>query len=255
MKKFICPYANVAILASTVALLLITICCSNYHDDVYVDRSQQFNKNLTAYFMNQKALLTKVSTRAGENHASIDEVMQIAQEIDENMQTFKDNNKDLLITLDNLTDDEMELIRLDPDYMLSYLDENFSSKTYKYAADFLHGDLQVDVSQVASDTELSPSEKTFVSNLIIASEFIELTENPYNDELDITIRSTRDPKQETRDLCFDEYVSDLKLCSLSFIGGALSFSTFGPWGAVIGGAVSYGRCAYSAKNAYNRCKR
>jgi hypothetical protein len=169
--------------------------------------------------MNQKSLLNEVFTRAGDNNASIDEVMYIAQEIDENMQIFKKQNKDLLITLDNLTDDEMELIRLDPAYMLSYLEENFSNKTCKYAADFLQGDLQVDVSQVVSDAELSPSEKTFLSNLIIASEFVKLVDTTDDAELDTSIRRVSAPKRENRELCFEDYVSDLRdaVCHLSVV--------------------------------------
>lgn len=234
--------------------MLVTFGCNNSQDDVYLESSQQFNKHLTSYAMNQKFLLNKALTRAGDN-ASKEVVMEIAQEIDENMQTFKEENKDFLITLDNLTDDEMELMLLEPTHMLSYLEDNFSKKTYKYASDFLNGDLQVDVSHVISDIELTPSEKTFISNLIIASEFIELTENIDNDGLDNPVRSIRDPRQAKMDMCFNDYACDLRECSLNFLGGAISGAAYGPWGSIIGGAVSYALCAYGAKKTYNRCIR
>lgn len=249
-NKFRLSFATMCSVAFITLFCVLVSSCNN--DDLNTT-APRFNQNLLALNTSQESLLNSIITRAGSDKLSMDDALSIAEKLDCNVQTFKQENIKALSTIENLSSDEIKLMSLDSTYFLSFIRENFSEKTYNYTCDYLKGNLSVTTMQILSDEKLTSTEKTYISNLKTASGFIELMAKVEFGET--TIRTRADKKQTKEDICLDDYAGDLAGCALDFALGAATGATVGPWGAFAVGAVSYAKCAYDAKQTFNRCMR
>jgi len=261
-------FGTIMFLIVLVMMPFVASSCNNADETLPVKTTMQidFIKNLYDLDRNQELDMHSIETRGNLtlSDTTFEDILAVAEKIDNNIQYFCKDNADILSintkTMD-LSEDQMDLMRLDMNYFQNFAKKNFSEEVYGRVNEFLNGKLNITIDEIVSNSKLTPAEMTFLANLKTYSELQKYINNckvnDYETLGNVKFQETRSLSNRKAQLsaCLDDYVDDLQLCALDFVEGALSFLPAGPGTAVAAGGVKYAYCAYSSYKDYKRCCR
>ena len=251
VKKQIAVFASVCIVAG---LALTYVACSA--DEMTAEQRQaekQFETNLQAFDLKQQQLLDNLKgTRAGSGKLSMEEVQNVTLELAENMDAFMQENAEYLASFqqsNDLTEEELELMKLDPEEAYEYFKENSSEAFFNTYAD-LHEGKVVNMNNVKQ--ELNPLEYVTLDNV-----------NTYNMVANMVVGEptdySKDNSQNEKALekalekCEYRYMEDMKICGIAALSAGLLGLAGTPAFSALSAVGTYTVCAIQTKVNYNRC--
>lgn len=256
MKKQIAVFASVCIVAG---LALTYVACSA--DEMTAEQLQaekQFEEELLAFNNQQQQLLDNLrGTRAATGELTEEVFVAVGNQLGENMDAFVAQHSDLLkeyAPKQEITEEELELMKIDQDVFLDYVEENMSQDCYSLISDATLTSNSITTSNL-QQYDLNPFESMCLSNMAILDELGEVYAQSAKGKKPLT--------QTEIQKCHDTFYSDMKSCLvvsgvIGILGSALSWLTgpaapltaAGAWKA----AASVGTtCAIAAAYKHDEC--
>ena len=224
---------------------------------------KNFDESFSAFVEKQKAFLKYGvnKTRSNVTSESVENLLEQGERIDKEMDSFIMSNESIIReSAPNvlLTEMEWDMLTLNDKKMLDYINTNVS-RNIGYAVDgFLNNNLSLTMDEISNNQNLTPYEKTLMLTIIMHSDFRKelgavIEEQEKDDEHIDETYLLADARRDLA-LCEDDYMMEFRDCGLVAIGTMLGgFLTGGSiWLPTLG---AYGYCQYSARKAFNRCKR
>lgn len=234
----------------TLLTLLFSVVITGCNSGDTTDCTQitnDFDKELNDYIASQEATISSVKTRANGN-LTYNDLVAMAEKLDSTSKAFYKAHPEVKMQVnENLSKEEIEIMSMDADSLLAFVNRNFSPKVGKMMQANLKGQPYKFSDGLPSDMLVSNSEKTLLANLKISNEFATVV----NGSIGSGNIVRNSPK-----VCYEKYLKRLDNCKQSFFI-AVAFTTFGaivtsPSG--LGLTVTYASYCY-ALYAYDNCQK
>lgn len=261
-------------------LALTITSCDNESSTCSIDYDG-FLQGLMDHHKKMSDIMVQTGTRSEFPDDSLynnPDLLETAENIDSEMQTFYKENEAYLLTYApnvNLSQDDIELMSMDQDTLVAYINDNFSERFTELAEGILTNSISINIEQIVADNTLNPLEQTILSDLITCEEFQlamwNKTTTPDDDVL-------QGGENSTYAECADQFRSDLQYCDdqlflqgLTIWAGTLVGGSAGTVvlplvgsisGAAAGGIITgvgalanYVLCVNKSNSDYKQCKK
>lgn len=258
--------------------LVITSCESN---SSFYKEGSIFSQNLLAHHNKISGIMFQEGTRSDILDDSLynnPDLLETAENIDSEMESFYKDNEEILAMYApniNLNQDDIELLSLDRDTLVAFINENFSERFAELAEGILTYNLSLNIEQIITDEALNPLEQAILSDLLTCEDFQLMLWNRNTTTADDDV--TQGSENATLAECADQFRSDLQSCDdqlflqgLTIWAGTLVGSSTGTVmfpiigsisgataGAIITGAgalANYVLCVNKSNSDYKKCK-
>lgn len=245
--------------------LILSSCATNDTSDIITCREDNaFIRDLKAFNAKQRATFKQLASRAGDIIPD-DDLGDMGHKLDSNTKEFFLEHDEYLSQYapeHKLTEDEFEMLLVDEDAMTTYLCEVVSPDVYDYVADFLDGNMDVNIDELANNSNLNPLEMAEIVSLAAYSDFRSHIVNQIHnvDEEDGVINNddinNNDPLSRQQELanCETDFMVDFRDCGVLAIGSVFAYMYSGQ-GALVMGSFTYGVCLYTSYKSFKRCQR
>lgn len=263
------------IITCAIIIVVAVIACRN-DEGKPTDKTNKFDTDLAEYVAKQKSILGSiVKTRSGES-SPLEDLLQMAAKIDSCTADFVENHREELAPITHeLTEDELEAMSYDEEYLLDFIQMNYSETVYNAIYNFINNnsgftsvdDKDLQPSIPSQDTDIYEQidvavdpEKFILANAQIASNFKALVIDQLNPD------GMQKEYQNKSPDCLEKYQAEVDGCNFSF-GVSMGLTIIG---AVITSPITigsaalfvastshatyeYSNCLGSAKSSYEEC--
>lgn len=256
----------------TLIIAIAVIACKN-DEATLTDKTNKFDTDLAEYVAKQKSILGSiVKTRYGES-STLEDLLQIAAKIDSCTADFVENHQEELAPIfHNLTEDEMESMAYDEEYLLEFVQTKYSDTVYNAMYNFINNksgfasvdedDFKPSIS-TGDNLELnaqidvaSNPEKFILSQIQVVTNFRALIID------EMTPEGLKKEYQNKSKECLEKYKADLTDClkDLSINLAQSTIWSLSPIGLLVfSGKVLYytnefNSCTLTARNSLDECK-
>lgn len=252
----------------TLVFLVLTLTSCSSIDDLSLKNEgnrTNFENALNIHRQEMSDLLGKHTTRGSEAPISDDELAQIAEQLDSAMGAFYDDNRediDAYAPELNLTEEQLEILLLDQDSLISFVNANMTDNICYAVIQFFEAEGNYPLEELISNHNLNPFEAVVISNLATCSEYEELVrgsldapDEPIDNEEPSKESECFEEWMENKQSCLDQFRIDLVADMIS-LGGSLGGlgSIGGLPGVGLGSVVGIGFGIYVANEKYKNCK-
>lgn len=253
-------------IVALMALVGVFVACNNDDECQTQISNEVFTNELTGFLQKQKDVITEgkniimaKSQMRKTSGASMDEILDIARQLDYNISVFVNNNRDQIHfnqTTEEIPEEIIDIISIDSEVLLQYVEDNYSSTTQEIMRTIIsNGNLE----SLMNLDNLSNADMFIIACAVIVGDFDDLLLNSPEMQIPSEVEENQDINYcaTIRDIEIDGCEASLATMILTIIGGVsagVEVGTLIPGIGNVGGAlIGSGIAIYSILEQRRNC--